>query len=228
MPGVLLAVALSLIWLLYVESRPNDAVLGRVAGRKGFHSVSDYPDAKTIPGLLLYRFDANIVFYSADHFKTRLKAAVAVQRIRVEWVVIDDSPINVVDVTGLRKLDELRAELEQDGVSLYFARGERHLQKFFNAEFAKERRKEFKQYRFQTLKPAVSAFVTRQKANGLLLDEAYTDEQTSVAPDWREAVQAPRQQKPAPFRYRRTPDRRATDKRHARKQSRCHYASYTG
>ena len=75
-----------------------------------------------------------------------------------------------------------------------FVRAKRHLQKSFNAEFAKERRKEFKQYRFQTLKLAVNAFVTRQKANGLLLDEAYTDEQTSVSPDWREAVQAPRQQ----------------------------------
>ena len=194
LPGVLLAVALSLIWLLYVGSRPNDAVLGRVAGRKGFHSVSDYPDAKTIPGLLLYRFDANIVFYNADHFKTRVKAAVAAQRTPVEWVVIDASPINVVDVTGLRKLDELRAELAKEGVSLYFARAKRHLETFFDAEFAKERRKEFKQYRFQTLTPAVNAFIKHQKAKGLVLDEAYTDEQTSVSPVWREAVQPPRQQ----------------------------------
>ena len=55
-PGVLLAVILSLLWLLSVGSRPTDAVLGKVPGMKGFHSVADYPQAKTIPGLLLYRF----------------------------------------------------------------------------------------------------------------------------------------------------------------------------
>ena len=191
LPGVLLAVALSLIWLLYVGSRPNDSVLGRVAGRKGFHSVSDYTDIKTIPGLLLYRFDSNIVFYNADHFKTRVRSAVAAQPTPVEWVVIDASPVNIVDVTGLRKVDELRAELAQEGVSLYFARVKRHLETFFNADYAKERRKAAKKYRFQTLKQAVNAFIKHQKAKGLVLDEVYTDEQTTVSPQWREAVQPP-------------------------------------
>jgi high affinity sulfate transporter 1 len=196
LPGVLLAVALSLIWLLYVGSKPNDAVLGRVAGRKGFHSVTDYPNAKTIPGLLLYRFDANIVFFNADHFKARVRAAIAAQQTPVEWVVIDASPVNVIDVTGLGKLDELRAELEQQGVSLYFARGKRHLAKYFNAEFARERRKAATGMTFETLKPAVNAFIEHQKAKGLILDETYTDEQTSVSPHWREAVRPPREEKP--------------------------------
>ncbi len=193
LPGVLLAVALSLIWLLSVESRPNDAVLGRVAGRKGFHSVADYPGAKTIPGLLLYRFDSNIIFYNADHFKARVRAAIAAQSTPVEWVVIDASPVNIVDVTGLRKIDELRAELAKDGVSLYFSRVKRHLESFFTADFAKERRKAAKKYRFQTLKPAINAYLKHQKAKGLVLDETYTDDQTSVSLYWREAVQPPRQ-----------------------------------
>jgi MFS superfamily sulfate permease-like transporter len=141
LPGVLLAVALSLIWLLCAGSTPNDAVLGRVAGRKGSHSVADYPEAKTIPGLLLYRFDSNIIFYNADHFKARVRAAIAAQPSPVEWVVIDASPVNIVDVTGLMKIDELRAELAEENISLYIARVKRHLESFFNAEFAKERRK---------------------------------------------------------------------------------------
>jgi MFS superfamily sulfate permease-like transporter len=115
LPGVLLAVALSLIWLLYVGSRPNDAVLGRVAGQKGFHNVADYPEARTIPGLLLYRFDSNVVFYNADYFKTRVRAAIAAQRTPVEWVVVDASSVDVIDVTGLRKIDELRQELATAG-----------------------------------------------------------------------------------------------------------------
>ncbi len=175
LPGVLLAVALSVIWLLSVESRPNDAVLGRVKGRKGFHSVADYPDAKTIPGLLLYRFDANLVFYNADYLKTRVRAAVAAQKTPVEWVVLDASSLNIIDATGLRKYDELREELAAVGVSLYIARVKRHLERFFNEAYAKERRKAAKKRRFQTLKPAINAYLKYQQAKGQTLVNADAD-----------------------------------------------------
>ena len=55
-------------WPLIVASRPNDAVLGRVPGLPGFHSVADYLEAMTMPGLLLYRFEANLVFFNVDYF----------------------------------------------------------------------------------------------------------------------------------------------------------------
>jgi MFS superfamily sulfate permease-like transporter len=196
LPGVLLAVALSLIWLLSVGSRPNDAVLGRVHGMKGFHDVADYPEAKTIPGLLLYRFESNVVFYNADYFKARVRAAIAAQKTPVEWVVIDASSVNVIDVTGLRKLDELRAELASEGVSVYFARVKRHLERFFNEEFAKERRKAAKKYRFQTLKPAINAFLKHQRAKGLVLADADPDDPESAGRQWRDAVQSPRAETP--------------------------------
>jgi len=148
------------------ESRPDDAVLGRVRGRKGFHDIADYPDAKTIPGLLIYRFESNVVFYNADYFKTRIRAAIAAQKTPVEWVVVDASPLNVIDVSALNKLDELRSELAAEGISLYYARVKRHLERFFNRKFAKNRRKLAKAYRFQTLKPAIRAYLKYQKAKG--------------------------------------------------------------
>jgi hypothetical protein len=43
LPGIMLAVALSLAWLLMVASRSKDAVLGRVPGLPGFHNVAGYP-----------------------------------------------------------------------------------------------------------------------------------------------------------------------------------------
>jgi high affinity sulfate transporter 1 len=192
LPGVLLAVALSLIWLLSVESQPNDAVLGRVKGRKGFHSVADYPDAKTIPGLLLYRFNANLVFYNADYFKTRLRTAIAAQKTPVEWVVFDASSLNIIDVTGLRKYDELREELAAVGVSLYVARVKRHLERFFNEEFAKERRKAAKKRRFQTLKPAINAYLKHQRAKGQTLVDADVTDPGSDEREWREQIEPPR------------------------------------
>jgi len=192
LPGVLLAVALSVIWLLSVESRPSDAILGRVKGRKGFHSIADYPDAKTIPGLLLYRFNANLVFYNADYLKTRLRAAVAAQKTPVEWVVFDASSLNIIDVTGLRKFDELREEFAAVGVSLYIARVKRHLERFFNEEFAKERRKAAKKRRFQTLKPAINAYLKYQRAKGQTLVDADATDPGSDEREWREQIEPPR------------------------------------
>ena len=122
LPGVMLAVALSLAWLLMVASRPQDAVLGRVPGLPGFHSVADYPQASTVPGLLLYRFEANLVFFNVDYFGERLRAAIAAARTPVEWVVVDASPINWIDATALQRLDELRSELAARGITLGIAR----------------------------------------------------------------------------------------------------------
>jgi len=70
--GVVLAIALSLFWMLAMAVRPGDAVLGRSPGLEGFHSKADYPSAETVPGLILYRFNANIVFYNVDYFRERL------------------------------------------------------------------------------------------------------------------------------------------------------------
>jgi high affinity sulfate transporter 1 len=196
LPGVLLAVTLSLLWLLTVTSRPNDAVLGKVRGQKGFHDVADFPDAKTIPGLLLYRFDSNVVFYNVDYLKRRVHAAIAAQKTPVEWVVIDASPINVIDVTGLRKLDELREELAAKGVSVYFARVKRHLERFFNAGFAEERRKAAKGYRFQSLKSAIRAYLKYQKAEGVPVSDADTTDPETDIKEWREPVRPLRKETP--------------------------------
>jgi MFS superfamily sulfate permease-like transporter len=192
LPGVLLAVALSLIWLLSVESRPSDAVLGRVKGRKGFHSIADYPEAKTIPGLLLYRFNSNLVFYNADYLKTRLRAAIAAQKTPVEWVVFDASAVNVIDATGLRKYDELREELASVGVSLCIARVKRQLERYFNEKYAKQRHKAAKKRRFQTLKPAINAYLKYQREKGLALVDTNAVDPALDDRQWREQVESPR------------------------------------
>ncbi|MDX2424334.1 MAG: sulfate permease, partial [Amphritea sp.] len=133
LPGVLLAVALSLLWLLTVTSRPHDAVLGRVKGIKGFHDIEDFPEATTVPGLILYRFDSNMVFYNADYFRDRVRAAIAAADTPVEWIVVDASSVNVMDITALQKVDELREELSAQGIVFAIARAKPSLFKFFKA-----------------------------------------------------------------------------------------------
>ncbi len=159
-----------------------------IRGIKGFQSVAEYPEAKTIPGLLIYRFDANIVFYNADYFKMRVLKIIAAQKTPVEWVVIDASPLNVIDVSALNKLDELRAELANKGISVYFARVKQQLERFFNPRFAKERRKTAKNYRFQTLKPAIRAYLKYQKAKGQKEIDLNKSDPDIDSSEWKEQV----------------------------------------
>jgi high affinity sulfate transporter 1 len=161
LPGVLLAVALSLFWLLTVASRPHDGVLGRVKGIKGFHNIADFPEATTIPGLILYRFEANLVFFNADHFRDRVRAIITAAETPVEWVVIDASSINIVDVTSMHKIGELREELAAQGIVLASARVKRNLWNYFNHDWSVKRRESNARYQFDTIKSALRAFNNR-------------------------------------------------------------------
>jgi MFS superfamily sulfate permease-like transporter len=164
LPGVMLAVALSLAWLLMVASRPQDAVLGRVRGLPGFHSLADYPEARTVPGLLLYRFEANLVFFNVDHFGERLRAAIGAAKTPVEWVILDASPINWIDATAVGHLDQLRRELAVRGIVFGIARARLSLNRAFNPSWIARRPAAMAFPRFPTLKAAVHAFERRSAA----------------------------------------------------------------
>ena len=119
------------------------------------------PEASTIPGLILYRFDANLVFFNADYFRDRVRAVIAAAKTPVEWVVIDASSINVVDITALQKFDELREELSARGIVLASARVKHSLSRFFSHDWMVKHRERHAQYRFHTVKSAVRAFNNR-------------------------------------------------------------------
>ena len=73
LPGVLVAVTLALLQLLARASHPHDAVLGRVRATGAFHDIKSHPEAETFPGLVIYRFDASLLFFNADHFKSQVR-----------------------------------------------------------------------------------------------------------------------------------------------------------
>src|SRR5262249_25647695 len=87
--GIGVAVALSVADLFRRVARAHDAVLGTVPGLAGLHDIDDYPDATTVPGLVVYRYDAPLCFANATDFRTRLVAAVDAERAPVEWVVLN-------------------------------------------------------------------------------------------------------------------------------------------
>jgi high affinity sulfate transporter 1 len=122
LPGIAITVVLSLILLIRRASSPYDAILGQVPGIDGFTDISEYPDAQTIPGLLVYRFDAALLFFNADYFKKRVRDVVALSAHSLHCFVFDMEAINVIDVTGLEALEEIRSELATKGIALLVAR----------------------------------------------------------------------------------------------------------
>jgi high affinity sulfate transporter 1 len=119
--GILVAIVLSLGDFVRRAWRPHDAVLGRQEGLKGYHDIERYPEARQVPGLLLYRFDAPLFFANAGFFRRRIRGLVAAARPRVRWVVVAAAPITEVDTTAADVLGELLAELRQQGVTFAFA-----------------------------------------------------------------------------------------------------------
>jgi high affinity sulfate transporter 1 len=161
LPGVFIAVILSLLWLLSVGSRPHDAVLGRVPGVEGFHDIKDYPEATTIPGLLIYRFDAVLVFFNCDLFKEHVQQEIRKAPTPVEWVLVDASPITVIDYTAMQMIQELHEELAARGIVLVFARARHHLIHFFRPAWVEEVRVQRLQL-FPGIKSAIKAFEQRE------------------------------------------------------------------
>jgi high affinity sulfate transporter 1 len=119
--GVFLAVVLSLLAFVRRAWAPHDAVLGRADGVKGYHDLHYYPDARQVPGLLLYRFDAPLFFANADVFRARVRERIRVAPTPVRWVVVAAEPITDIDTTAAQVLDELEAELKGRDIALAFA-----------------------------------------------------------------------------------------------------------
>ncbi|MBO9998887.1 MAG: solute carrier family 26 protein [Cyanobacteria bacterium SID2] len=120
--GVAVSVGLSVIDLLARMARPHDAVLGNVPHLPGLHDIEDWPGAQTIPGLLIYRYDAPLCFANAENFKQRAFASIEAESTPVEWFVLNTEAIPEIDMTAAEMLEELHGELAARGIVFAMAR----------------------------------------------------------------------------------------------------------
>lgn len=120
-PGIGLAIVAAVIEFLWDGWRPHSAVLGRAEGVRGFHDITRYPQARQIPGLVLFRWDAPLFFANAELFKERVLDAIAKSPTAVRWLVVAAEPVTSVDVTAADMLFELDETLHKDGIELNFA-----------------------------------------------------------------------------------------------------------
>jgi high affinity sulfate transporter 1 len=120
-PGIGLAIVIAVIEFLWDGWRPHSAVLGRVEGVKGYHDITRYPDARLVPGLVLFRWDAPLFFANAELFQDRALDAVAMSPTPVRWLIVAAEPVTSVDVTAADMLAELDKTLHAAGIELGFA-----------------------------------------------------------------------------------------------------------
>jgi len=120
-PGIGLAIVAAVIEFLWDGWRPHHAVLGRVDGVRGYHDIQRYPDARLIPGMVLFRWDAALFFANAEQFHRRVLLAVGQSPTPVRRIVVTAEPVTSIDVTSADMLDELEKELRAAGTELRFA-----------------------------------------------------------------------------------------------------------
>jgi len=120
-PGIGLAIVIAVIEFLWDGWRPHSAVLGRVDGIKGYHDITRYPEARLIPGLVLFRWDAPLFFANAELFRDRVLDSVATSPTPVRWLVVAAEPVTSVDVTAADMLADLTEVLREAGIELCFA-----------------------------------------------------------------------------------------------------------
>jgi high affinity sulfate transporter 1 len=120
-PGIGVAIVIAIIEFLWDGWRPDYAVLGRVDGIRGYHDITRYPDARRIPGLVLFRWAAPLFFANAELFHQRVLEAIMESPTPVRRIIITAEPVTSVDVTSADVLTELEHSLSESGIELRFA-----------------------------------------------------------------------------------------------------------
>jgi sulfate permease, SulP family len=155
--GVLVAVALSVLDLLYRVTRPHDGILGYVPGVPGMHDVDDYADAKPVPGLVVYRYDSPLFFANAQDFTRRALAAIDSSPTPTRWFLLNAEANIAVDLTAVDTLEALRQQAERRGIIFAMARVKQDLRDDLQRAGLIDRVGESRI--FMTLPTAVNAYV---------------------------------------------------------------------
>src|SRR6516165_7147567 len=120
LPGIAIAVGLSILNVFRRAWWPYDTELGQVEGLQGYHDVHSHPEARHLPGLVIYRFDGPLFFANAKTFRDEVMR-MAQASPPPTWIVIAAEPVTDVDTTASDVLEDLDEELNAQGISLVFA-----------------------------------------------------------------------------------------------------------
>ena len=157
--GILIAVALAIVRFVKHTARPSVELLGKEKGLPGLHSIDRHTSAKAIPGLVLFRFNAPLVFFNAEHFKQCALKAAKASGEDLRWFVIDTIPISDIDINGVTVLKDLKQKLAGQNVKLVLAGRQSEIETGLRQ--IGEQVKNVSELTYPTLRQAVNAFSTR-------------------------------------------------------------------
>jgi high affinity sulfate transporter 1 len=180
LPGIAIAVALSILNVFRRTWWPYETVLGRVDGLPGYHDVRSYPRAAHLPGLVIVRFDAPLIFANATTFRDQIRKLARAEP-RPRWILLAAEPLTDVDTTAADMLEDLDQDLNDHGTSLVFA------------ELKDPVRRKIERYGldhsfepghfFPTIEAAVAAFQAETGAEWVGPDETAGPGEVTVVPD---------------------------------------------
>lgn len=161
--AILLVVALALLRFVHSMSRPLVEELGRVEGMRGFHALQRHASGERQPGMLLFRFNAPLVFFNAQFFHREVRRALDRAAPELRWFVLDMLPVTSIDASGLLTLRDLVEELLARGVTPVMAGRRAEWQRWREAHGIEEMSQVL---HFTTLRDAQRAFEAQNKRPG--------------------------------------------------------------
>jgi MFS superfamily sulfate permease-like transporter len=173
LPGIAIAVALSILNVFRRAWWPYDTQLGRVDGLDGYHDVHTHPEAQHLPGLVIYRFDGPLFFANAKTFRDEIRR-LARSEPKPTWIVIAAEPVTDVDTTASDVLEDLDEALNADGISLVFAELKDPVREKIE-RYGLTRTVDPRHF-FPTVESAVTAFRRQTDAQWATADQAATGE----------------------------------------------------
>ena len=120
--GIAVGVVLALVMLVYRTAHPHGAVLGELPGTEAYRDIRRHPEARTFPGLLIWRPGGDLFFASIGHLLDSLRAAVAASQPPVRRVLVDADSVNFIDTTACDALLSTITEMQSRGITFAFAR----------------------------------------------------------------------------------------------------------
>jgi len=116
--GIVIAIALAMVLYFRRGWQPHGAVLGRVDALGGWHNVARYPDARELPGIVVFRWEAPLFFANSSSFRNQIRRIVKTRDVR--WVVVQSEAITDLDVSAAEMLEQFDQELNAQGVHMAF------------------------------------------------------------------------------------------------------------
>jgi MFS superfamily sulfate permease-like transporter len=139
MRGVLIGALISLVQILVISSRPHVAQLGRIPGTRRFSDRERHPDNETVPGMVVVRPEAGLLYYNSDFVHDQLVDRVRAQATRPEVLLIDLSASPRIDLQAVDMLATLHDELSADGTRLRLVEARSAVRDFLHSTGLEER-----------------------------------------------------------------------------------------